>query len=327
MPAFDEDMSNGSNSSDSSDVVEYNTGLRILLAVFELFVSGFCLFIVIYLSIRLKKGAWDSPTKRFGQIFNVYFSFTFIFYAAANFMIAFNFMYGFLIGYIAYSFFCVSFLYFTVTYSALSLQIFTPLLPEKLRLCLQNTHCVKVTEGMLHAFFLLSLISFSVLLNYNSNSGYIIINTISFFFSILFILFSVFFIIAFVFLMKFFKKHNINEKPIKHIIIKLILLLNCIAFIIISLVATIKFNWLLVFVQVILYFILSISVVSLNHPLDIWCCMYCFRKSPTYGPSLPVNATEGQQTSPISVWDHSNVPSYTMTNLPIEMSDCRSDYI
>ena len=116
-------------------------------------------------------------------------------------------------------------------------------------------------------------------------------------------------------------------------IIKLIFLFICIAFIITSTIVAFRFysilTIVLLYVQIVLYFIFSISVVSLNYPLNILCCIYCFRKSPTCETSPPVvNATERQlQTNPVSVWDHSNVPSYTVTNLPIEMSDCRSDYV
>ena len=116
----------------------------------------------------------------------------------------------------------------------------------------------------------------------------------------------------------------------KYMMIKLLFfLIICITLVIISVLAVVDFSdfWslLLLIINLVLYFILSISVVSLNHPLDIWCCKCC-RRSPGLAPLLPVNDTEGQQTNPISVWDHRNVPSYTVTNLPNDMSDCRSDY-
>lgn len=164
------DLSNGSNSSDA--VQNPTAGWLISLAVLELFLSGFCLFMVIYLSIKLKKGAWDSPAKRFGQMFNVYFTVTFIFFTAGNFMIAFNFKYGFSLNYIGFSLFYISFVYFTVIYAALSLQISTPLLPENLKLSVQKIHCVRITEGSLHVFFLLLLISFITVLNYDLNSAF-----------------------------------------------------------------------------------------------------------------------------------------------------------
>ena len=137
---------------------------------------------------------------------------------------------------------------------------------------------------------------------------------------------------------RFLRNQNI-ALSIKYMIIKLVFIL--IIYITFSFVAIIAIKPLLniVYVELInplrlaiyanvvmvLYLILSILVVSVNHP--IWCCKCCFRRSPDRAPLLPVNDTEGQQTNPISVWDHRNVPSYTVTNLPYDMSDCRSDQL
>ena len=337
MSAFDESMSNY-NRSDGSSGEDY-TGLFIslTLTVLQLFVSGFSLFFVIYLSIRLKKGAWDSSAKRFGQIFHVCFTLTFLLFAAVIFMFAFNSLAHpiifVLVSTIGLSLLHVSFLYFTAMYAALSVQLVAPFLPEKLKVCAQKTYCGTLTECILHLLFLLFLISSPVVLHIDPYTWIIIMSAVSGSVSIIIILFSVILIFSFAFLMKFFKNHNINKKPIKHMIIKLILLFICFTFIITSIILAFSFLSLsltivLFFVLIVLFFILSISVVLLNHPLDIWCCIYCFRKSPTCEPSLPINATERQlQTNPVSVWNHSNVPSYTVTNLPIEMSDCRSDYV
>ena len=72
----------------------------------------------------------------------------------------------------------------------------------------------------------------------------------------------------------------------------------------------------------------TLFVVSLNFPLHvIWYYVCYLRNTPRHAPLLPINDTEGQQTNPLSVWDHSNVPSYTETNLSFEMSDGRSGYI
>ena len=128
---------------------------------------------------------------------------------------------------------------------------------------------------------------------------------------------------------RFLQNQNIVSS-IKYMIIKLVFIL--IMYISFSIGAIIAFSLeinvlgLAIYANVVvmLYLILSILVVSVNHL--IWCCKCCFRRSPDHAPLLPVNDTEGQQTNPISVWDHRNVPSYTVTNLPYDMSDCRSDY-
>ena len=295
----------------------------LLLAGIEVVFSLFCLFMVIYLSIRLKKKAWDSPAKRFGHFFNVYFALTFFSYASTNFSIAFNFM-SFLICYIPLPLFYVSFLYYTAIYVALVLQIVTPFLPERVKLCTHKIHCVMFSEITSHLFIFLLLLSCYVPLSHYTDAGYIIFGICGIVL-VLFLLFSFVLIFTFAFLIRFFKNYNINKNPLKYMIIKVLFLLNCIAFIITSVIAT-EYTFSFLFIQMILYFILSVSVVSLNHPLDIWYCKCCCRRSPDRAPLLPVNDTEGQQTNPISVWDHRNVPSYTVTNVPYDMSDCRTDY-
>ena len=286
--------------------------------------SLFCLFMVIYLSVRLKKKAWDSPAKRFGHFFNVCFALTFLSFASDNFSIAFNFM-SFLICFISFPLFSVSFLYYTATYVALVLQILTPFLPERVKLCTHKIHCVTFSEITSHLVIFLLLLSCYVPLSHYTDAEYIIIGIYGIVL-VLFLLLSFVLIFASTFLIRFFKNHNINKNPLKILIIKVFFLLNCIAFIITSVIARELYTFSFLFIQMILYFILSVSVVSLNHPLGIWCCKCCCRRSPGCAPLLPVNDTEGQQTNPISVRDHRNVPSYTVTNLPYDMSDCRTDY-
>ena len=240
---------------------------------------------------------------------------------------AFNFT-SFLICYISFPLFYVSFLYYTAIYVALLLQIVTPFLPERVKLCTHKTHCVTFSEITSHLLIIfLLLLSCYVPLSHYTDAEYIVYG-ISGIVLVLFLLFSFVLIFASAFLIRFFKNHNINKNPLKILIIKVFFLLNCIAFIITSVIATTLYTFSFLFIQMILYFILSILVVSLNHqyPLNIWYCKCCCRRSPGHAPLLPVNDTEGQQTNPISVRDHRNVPSYTVTNIPNDMSDCRTDY-
>ena len=274
---------------------------------------------VIYLSIRPKKRAWDSPAKRFANFFNVCFALV-----ALCIAVYFSGVHSDIVFFILYLL-PLTDLYFIAMYVALSLQTVTPFLPERFKLYARKTHCVKFTEVTSHVLLLLLAISYSVFqcksdfLNY---SIYVEIIPI--------ILSSSFLILAFAFLMKFFKYHNNKKKGVKHMIIKLlffVIIFSIIyAIIIVLAIQTSKSHFLsllLVILQFVFYFLLPILVVSLNHPLDIWCCKCCFSSSRI--PLLPVNDTEGQQTNPLSV-DHINLPSYTVPNLPYEMSDCRSDY-
>ena len=301
---------------------------------------------VIYLSIRHKKRAWDSPAKRFGNILNVFISLTFLAFAIYNVCIVPRVAIAYPIGLlftpfsISIFFSHLSFLYLTAICVSLLLQIVSPFLHEKLKQCAHKTHCAIFTEVVCHVLLPVFFVALTTLLLYSiakfksSPLLYKIeIVAISF---VMFI--SSFLIFAFVFfLIKFFRNQNI-ALSIKYMIIKLIfILIIYITFNIASIFAVhylfkfidsfdvnVHYFWLIIFsfnVEMVLYFIFSMLVVSLNHPTSC-----CCRRSPSRAPLLPINDTERHQTNPISVWDHRNVPSYTVTNLPYDMSDCRSDY-
>ena len=334
----------------------------LLFALMQLFFFLFCLFMVIYLSIRRKKRAWDSPAKRFGNILNVFISLTFLAASMNNFIIFISIrpdcipycILSELLDYspvffilttvfIPFSFSHFSFLYLTAIFVSLLLQIVSPFLNERLKQCTRKTHCAIFTEVVCHILLPVLFIALTVLLvivtaDLINDEGLIEEISLFFFVSFLLILFvSSLLIFAFVvFLIKFSRNQNI-VLSIKYMIIKLIfILIIYISFSIASTIAIyfifknifiefndhyIRFIFFYCNAEMMIYFIFSILVVSLNHPISCRC-----RRSPDRAPLLPVNDTEGQQTNPISVWDHRNVPSYTVTNLPYDMSDCRSDY-
>ena len=297
--------------------------LQIWYSVIQLLLSLFSLFIVIYLSIRLKTRAWDSPAKRFSHFFNLYFALATLCFAVGLYEVPYN-------DILCFSLSLACFLYFTAMYVALLLQVVAPFPPERLKLYARKIHCATFSEVTTHVLLLILVISFSVFFYYKSNilnlyTIYICMGIILFCFVYLSLVF------AFVFLIKFLRSHKNKGKSVKYMFLKLFLLfILCIPLVITYILAihSIQFLWFTFFTILNLIFlcILPISVASLNHPLDIWCCKFCCRRSAGRAPLLPVNDTEGQQTNPISVWDHRNVPSYTATNLPHDMSDCRSDY-
>ena len=116
-------------------------------------------------------------------------------------------------------------------YVALSLQVVTPFLPERLKVYAHKTHCVQFSEVTSHVLFLFLAIAFSVFFYYNlhiltfyaiicAGTGIILI-VLSYFF---YLLISFCFLHLF-FLMKFFKYHNNKKKGVKYMIIKLLFLL------------------------------------------------------------------------------------------------------
>ena len=316
---------NSSNKSNSNDDVFEE--FLILSIVIQFFFFLFCLCMVLYLSIRLKKRAWDSPAKRFANFFSVCYALGAL-CIAVSLCSGGNYDNNDIILFIFFLLSLLRFLYFIAMYVALSLQIVTPFLPERLKLCTHKTHCVKFTEVTSHVLFLFLDISFSVLNYYlfDFQNNYTIYAVMGIILIVFILSYSILFL-AFLFLMKFFKFHN-KKKGVRFVVIKIFFfLILCITYVIVTVLA--DHYWSLIILRIlhsVNFFILSILVISLNYPLDMWCCKCCFQRSSSRAPLLPINDTERQQTNPISVWDHRNVPNYTVTNLSYDMSDCRSDY-
>ena len=333
------DMDNITTPFNFEDSYPIATSVFQFLAVIQFLFSLFSLSMVIYLSIRLKKKAWDSPAKRFGHILNVLVSLTFLAVGVFN-INTFYYTFLFLLTtvYISISFPHLFFLYLTAIYVSRLLQILSPFLNERLKQCTRKTHCAIFTEVVCHILLPVILIVLTPLVYYIGDFGFFIGVEIILIVFVLF--FSSCLIFASIFLMRRFLLNQNIASSIKYMIIKLVfILIMYISFsigtiitigplLIINFVYEIDPLRLAIYVNVVtplyIHLISSILVVSLNHP--IWCCKCCCRRSPDRAPLLPVNDTEGQQTNPVSVWDHRNVPSYTVTNLPYEMPDCRSDY-
>ena len=163
-----------------------------------------------------------------------------------------------MICYIPFPIFYVSFLYYTAIYVALLLQIVTPFLPEipeRLKPCTHKTHYVTVSEITGHLLIFLLVLSCYVSLYYNTDVGYIIIE-ISGITLVLFLLFSFVLILALalIFLIRLFNNY---KKPLKYMITDFFLPLNGIALIITLAIATYWCAWSYLFIQMVLYFMLS----------------------------------------------------------------------
>ena len=197
-------------------------GWRISVAVLLLLLSLFHLFTVPYLSLVLKKRAWDSPAKRFGHFFNLYFTLTFLFFAIVFLTItskSLTFL-NFALTIVQYPI-IVAFLNFTALLVALSLQLVAPFLPERVKKqCACRPDCVRSTEVIIHVLFLLLIILSATIFSLVSCSFYSrILLLIVLCFTII-ISFLSFAMLVFTYI-KFFKNPNIN-KSIKYVILKLV---------------------------------------------------------------------------------------------------------
>ena len=199
-------------------------------------------------------------------------------------------------------------------------------------------YCVIFTEVVIHMLIIVSIIIMGTIpsvqyklhvpkKDYNIMCvGLILIVMVNLCISVSILFISL--VILLLFFIKFLGNHSIN-KTIKNIILKLgfLFVISVLAVTIFVLIfKPLISHPVAVFIFTIFFILLSVSVLILNYPLDTWCCM-CFRKSPLRVPLLPINNTEGQRTNPDSVWDHRNVPSYTATNYPNEMTDCETDNV
>ena len=134
-------------------------------AVVQFLLGLFDLFTVLYLSLLLKKRAWDSPAKRFGHSLNLYFAFAFLFFAIVHLSTSPKESYGRVSLKIAHYSFIGGFLNVAALLVALSLQIVAPFFPERIKkqcACRSHDHCVHITEVVLHVLFLSLLISSAI---------------------------------------------------------------------------------------------------------------------------------------------------------------------
>ena len=203
-------------------------------AVVQFLLGLFDLFTVLYLSLVLKKRAWDSPAKRFGHSLNLYFAFAFLFFAIVHLSTSPK-----KIIWPRSSEDCTLQFYrrlFKLNFAALlvplSLQIVAPFFPERIKKqCACRSHCVHITEVVLHVLFLSLLILSAIFSHCKSlcecvDDSLIIVACFS-----TIVLFLSFATIVFTYI-KFFKNPNIN-KNIKYVILKLVFtIITCILFLI-----------------------------------------------------------------------------------------------
>ena len=312
------------------------TGWLLALGTIRLCSSLFFLSIVIYLSLRLKKRAWDSPAKRFSNVCTLFYALTYSTYAVLNFSAQFSSsrIWNTVVSILQYPALAIS-LYLTVSVMTLLLQISAPLLPECLKKhSSRKIQCMKFTEVAIHVLIIVIALTWGTLnllqqyavitcVNLVSDDFLLTMITLCLSLSLLFMSL----VILMFFFIKFLRNHTV-KKSIKIIILKLgfLFVVGFFPVIFYSLSQCLLVSELTVFfIFTVFYILFLLSVLVLNYPLDTWCCK-CFRKSPLHEPLLPINNT-GQQTNPDSVWDHRNVPSYTATNYPNEMSDCETENI
>ena len=305
-------------------------------------VTAILLFLFsVYLSVRLRKRAWNTTSKRFSRVLE-------ILVIVLSCLLQVKIFCGdidcvrigvFLVAYVYY--FPVVNFCTTISATALMLQVMFPWLPEGKKRCLQSnavTKCkliLEITAVIMIVIYNICLISF--LFDYIIFLSHIIL-ALLLLFSLTSFIIQIFSIIC---LLLFGCKTVRLRTSTKILRIKLFLLativvldsiISAVSFIVILTTCILNgnctslspvFGYIANFVCI---FVFVTIVTVLTYPREVWCCCYRRPANPNVRTPLLINIAEGQQTNPVSVWDHRNDPSTTATVHPPEMTDCRSDY-
>ena len=305
----------------------------------------------IYLSIRLRKRAWNSPTKRFTRSFEISFILLFLIIGIFSLPSVINDVYNNNILDLFYFYFhtlpvvfisCpVFFMSFAAT--ALLFQVVFPWLPGRIKRFLESDK-VKMARICLEILVPLSVIIYVCLniafvyTNLEEEGDFLVVSAVLFastgtiFFISLFL--STFSFVCLISFLCILARSNVKSNTLLKLLpffgLILISCLFSLALIVFFIVCSESWEGLVSVLYAVFCTIFVIAINTLIFPRDvIWCCFKCCRRrpaNPNVRTPLLINTAEGQETIPISVWDHRNDPSTTATNYPPEMTDCRSDY-
>ena len=308
----------------------------------------------VYLSLRMRKKAWNTASKRFTRSFETSYLFLSLIALISHILIVkdANFNTYFFVSFIFPIIFisCTTF-YSSVTAAALLFHTVFPLLPEEQIRSLESRKA-KGIGILLEVIVPISAILY-VILNIVTAFRFtteeedadddipfkiyaIILGSTSVMLFISFVL-NISSIVCLIVFICILARSNVNNNILLKFIpfFGLILASTLVSFalIVILIACSAQLEGPVVIVNALLSCILVIAINTLTFSRDvIWCCCKCcWRRRMQANPNgdrapLLVNSMEGLQTNPISVWDHRNDPSgTTATVYHPEMTDCRSD--
>ena len=303
-------------------------------------VTAILLFLFsVYLSVRLGKRAWNTTSKRFSRVLEIVNVLPCLLPLTIVCGFSGSWVFSSLIGYLLYipvvSNFCIA-----ISATALMLQVMFPWLPEGMKRCLQSnaiTKCKLILEIAAVIIIVVYNICW-ITLNLPFDFTFNIFSALLYFFGLTSFILQ---IVSIICLLLFGCKTTRLRTSTKILQIKLFLLATIVVFdsiiftasyIVIIITCILNENctrFITVFnstANFVCIFVFVTIVTVLTYPRDVWCC--CYRRPLHHNIRVPllINTTQGQQTNPVSVWDHRNDPSTTATNYPPEMTDCRSDY-
>ena len=322
---------------DQCTVIERATGLT------NLSVSLLCVVIILFLSLKLKRKAYNSAVKRMSLISAISLTLSTLNYGLLEIYSDFAPVGWCMVALVMFNFTITMLLFYvSIVLTMLLLQIGAPMVPERWKQTLKPK--IHIIEGIIHIIILILSLSYATGEVYFDNvltrcsdhkcterKDQVVLNVFSYASLVLSL---ILLIIAILFLgyicIKFRRNKTVTRRtkwPLFKLSILILLLTTELA------MNAININYqnltTLNIIGEVFFSLIGLAglllVLALIHLPSIqyreWC--KCFKRACDQARLLPNSGL--QHTNPESVWDHANVPSVTVTNLPLEMSDCETD--
>ena len=311
----------------------------------DLSVSLLCGVIILFLSLKLKRKAYNSPPKRISLMLAIIIALSAVSLGSLKIYDDFAPV-GWCVGVVFIIIFTITALLFhlSIALAMLLLQIGAPMVPERWKQTLKPK--IHIIEGIIHLIIqVLSLsyatgeVFFDIVLircrdhkctapehNFEQTVFYYTFLALS-----LVLLIIAIFILGY-FCIKFRRNKTVTRTtkwPLFKLSILILLVTTELAEIAIVNLKYLNLTTLIIeevfFSNSLFELAALLTLLALVHLPSIQCreLCKCFKRACDQTPLLPNSGL--QHTNPESVWDHANVPSVTVTHLPLEMSDCVTD--
>ena len=337
-----QEMSNNTVQCNGTQSQYRSTGL--VLSIIGILGIIICGLILAFLLLILKKKAWESPVKRLGLALTISITLSSL---TSSLIFALIYIFTPLaISWCAVNVFFASYwdmsilLYFSAVLVALLLQASVPIIPERWKDTQRYKPKAKYIEIILHiSIFILTLIISSVTVSTVRNCCYgccvttVLFAVIACALLVLSALILVFTILVFGFFFLKFRTRVITTTT-KWAVLKLSFVFMAVVIYTLYLIVPTRIEQKLKYHDIFFIDIISdptmeelvllLPLIMVIYLPSTLCCK-CHKRTPDHSPLLP--NTEMQHTNPPSEWDHSNVPSITVSVHPNEMSDCETDHV
>ena len=323
---------------DQCTVIELSAGLT------NLSVSLLCGVIILFLSLKLKSGVYNSAVKRMSLIYAISVTLSTLNFGLLDIYNDFAPV-GWCVAALVIDTFTPTAIlfYLSIVLAMLLLQIGAPMVPERWKQTLKPKIRI-ILEGSFHLIIQIFSLSYATGAVFFDNALTLCRDhkcteskdqfKLNVFFNTSLVIPLILLIIAILFLgyvcIKFRRNQTVTRRtkwPLFKLSILILLLTTELA-----IIAPFNLKYLnlttLIIGEVFFSLIRMASlllVLALVYLPSIQCCerCKCFKRACDQTPLLPNSGL--QHTNPESVWDHANVPSITVTHLPLEMSDCATD--